>query len=94
MSSPTVTEDGYEWFQRAGFLWGTYRTIQSYIGFGSTESVISFAARHNLKRIKPCQRGLTDEEVSFARDKYFNEIAEATFRLVDLMRCDNYEKAA
>lgn len=52
MSSPTVTEDGYEWFQRAGFLWGNYRTIQSYIGFGSTESVISFAARHNLKRIK------------------------------------------
>lgn len=52
MSSPTVTQDGYEWFQRAGFLWGTYRTIQSYIGFGSTESVISFAARNNLKRIK------------------------------------------
>jgi len=44
MSSPTVTQDGYEWFQRAGFLWGTYRTIQSYIGFGSPE--------HNLKRIK------------------------------------------
>lgn len=50
--SPTVTQDGHEWIQRAGSLWGTYKTIRSYIGFCSTESVIAYAARHNLRRIK------------------------------------------
>lgn len=51
-SSPTVTQDGHEWIQRAGSLWGTYKTIRSYIGFVSAESVIAYAARHNLRRIK------------------------------------------
>ena len=51
-NSPTVTQDGHEWVQRAGHLWGTYETVRSYIGFRSSESVISYAARHNLRRIK------------------------------------------
>lgn len=51
-SSPTVTRDGHEWIQRAGYLWGTYKTYRSYLGFGSPESVIAYAARHNLRRIK------------------------------------------
>jgi len=50
--SPTFTQDGHEWVQRAGYLWGTYKTIRSYIGFSSAESVIAYAARHNLRRIK------------------------------------------
>ena len=50
--TPTVTQDGHEWLQRAGYLWGTYNTIRSYIGFRSTESVIAYAARNNLRRIK------------------------------------------
>jgi hypothetical protein len=51
-SSPTVTQDGHEWVERAGYLWGTYKTIRSYIGFCSIESVVAYAARHNLRRIK------------------------------------------
>ena len=50
--SPTVTQDGHEWIQRAGHLWGTYTTYKSYLGFWSNESVIAYAARHNLRRIK------------------------------------------
>ena len=52
MTTPTVTQDGHHWIQRAGKLWGTYKTIQSYLGLGSTESAVSYAARHNLKRLK------------------------------------------
>ena len=48
MNTPTVTQDGQEWFQRAGKLWGTYKTYRSYMGFSSYESVITYAARHNL----------------------------------------------
>ena len=52
MSTPTVTKDLHEWFQRAGYLWGTYETYQSYSGSKSIESVVAFATRHNLKKIK------------------------------------------
>jgi hypothetical protein len=52
MSTPTVELDGQQWIQRAGRLWGTYKTTQSYLGFCSTGSVIAFASRHNLKRLK------------------------------------------
>ena len=50
--SKKITQDGHAWIQRAGTLWGTYKIIQSYIGFSSAESVIAYAARHNLRRIK------------------------------------------
>ena len=52
MNTPTVTQDGHDWIQRAGKLWGTYKTFKSYMGFGSDESVIAYAARHNLRRLK------------------------------------------
>lgn len=52
MNTPTIQLDGHEWIQRAGKLWGTYRTVKSYLGFCSTGSAIAFAARHNLKRLK------------------------------------------
>lgn len=51
-NTPTVTEDGHEWIPRAGYLWGNYKTVQSYIGFRSIQSVVAYAARHNLRRIK------------------------------------------
>ena len=38
--------------------------------------------------------GLLVEEISFARSKYLEEIAEAGSRLFDLMRCENFEQAA
>ena len=52
MTTSNIIQDGREWIQRAGFLWGNYKDFQDYIGFSSPESVIAFAARHNLKRIK------------------------------------------
>ena len=52
MNTPTVTQDGHDWIQRAGKLWGTYKTFKSYMGFGSDESVIAYAARNNLRRLK------------------------------------------
>jgi hypothetical protein len=52
MNTPTVTQDGHDWIQRAGKLWGTYQTFASYLGRKSANSVACFASRHNLKRIK------------------------------------------
>ena len=52
MTTPTVELDGHQWIQRAGQLWGTYRTISSYIGYKKPEAVANFALRHNLTRIK------------------------------------------
>ena len=52
MDKKTVTQDGYEWIQRGGYLWGGYPTIKSYMGFSSVESVVTWAYRHNLKKIK------------------------------------------
>ena len=52
MATPTVELDGHQWIQRAGFLWGTYQTVSSYIGYKKPEAVANFALRHNLTRIK------------------------------------------
>jgi len=43
---------------------------------------------------KSCSDGLTEEEISFARSKYLEEIAYAGSRLFDLMRYEKIEKAA
>ena len=52
MTTPTVELDGHQWIQRAGFLWGTYQTISSYIGYKEPQAVANFALRNNLTRIK------------------------------------------
>jgi hypothetical protein len=52
MKTPTVKIDGHQWYQRAGKLWGNYKTVASYIGYKSPQAVANFALRHNLTRIK------------------------------------------
>jgi len=52
VTTPTVERDGHFWIQRAGFLWGNYETVSSYIGYSTSQSIANFALRHNLTRIK------------------------------------------
>ena len=51
MGTKTVAEDGYEWIQRAGQLWGDYSTCASYIGM-KRQSFTVYRYKHNLKTIR------------------------------------------
>ena len=51
MASKIVTEDGFDWIQRAGQLWGDYRTCAEYVGMKS-DSFAVYRYKHNLKTIK------------------------------------------
>ena len=51
MASKTIAEDGYEWIQRAGQLWGDYQTSASYIGM-KPDSFAVYRYKHNLRTIK------------------------------------------
>ena len=56
-----VTEDGLPWINRAGRLWGTYKTCAEYMG-QAPGSFATYVWRHNLKTIKHGRWSLVSKE--------------------------------
>lgn len=55
-----VLEDGYEWIQRGGKLWGTYDVAAPYSG-NKRASFPNYVFRHDIKTIKHGRLTLVDK---------------------------------
>lgn len=76
----TIIEDGYEWIQRAGQLWGTYDTAADYCGMQRV-SFPSFVCKHKMATIKHGRRSLVNkaelDRVTGAAPNILDEFGEA-----------------
>ena len=68
--------------------------ISSLLGSDVGSSVPTYFHEVADDNFKPCSAGLTEDEIFFALDKYYEEIIDVGSRWFDLLRCDDYEEAA